>query len=121
MTGLEAPLLGIILAASTTADVVTTRQALSSCSTCREGNPIMRPFARSTVALTAVQAGANYGLFRATLRYRDRHRKSWWIPLAGIIAVHTFAAWHNSKAPTDRELDALRARLDALERARGLR
>jgi hypothetical protein len=112
--GLEIPL-GILLAASASADVVTTRQALTHCATCREGNPLMKPFAGSTPALTAVQAGANSGLFLATLKFKEQHRKTWWLPLAVGIGAHTFAAIHNSHAPRTNELELLRRRLDRLE------
>lgn len=98
MSGLEIPL-GILLAASTTADVVTTRRALTSCNHCIEASPIMRPFAGSTPRLIAVQAGANSALFYATHRFREKHRRTWWIPIAATIGAHTFAAIHNSKVP----------------------
>src|SRR5262245_57922974 len=103
MVGLALPL-GIMLAASTAADTITTRQALNNCAICREGNPIMRPLAGNTAALTTVQAGSNLGVFALSLHYRARHRKTWWIPVATYITLHTVAAYHNSKAPTIRRL-----------------
>jgi len=102
MIGFALPL-GLILAASTTADVVTTRTALSNCSTCREGNVLMRPFAGNTIALTVVQGGANTGMFFLALHYREKHRKTWWVPVVAITAFHVYAAVHNSRAPNTRE------------------
>src|SRR5215831_4772276 len=103
MVGLAMPL-GLMLAASTAADTITTRQALNNCNICREGNPIMRPFAGNTAALTTVQAFSNLGIFALSYHYREHHRKTWWIPVAAYIGLHTYAAYHNSKAPTIRRL-----------------
>ena len=102
MIGLHVPL-GIILATSTTADVISTRLALMRCTKCIEGNPIMRPFAGSTVALSAIQGAGNTGLFLMSLKFKEHHKKTWWIPLAAYIGFHTFAAIHNSKISDRRE------------------
>src|SRR5215831_12062189 len=101
MISLTLPL-GLILAASTAADTITTRQALNQCSICREGNPIMRPFANNTAALITVQAGANAGLFAIAHHYHEHHQRTWWIPVVAIIGIHTYAAYHNSHAPVIR-------------------
>lgn len=118
MIGLELPL-GIMLALSTSADVATTRIALTQCHTCREGNPIMRPFAGSTIRLTAAQAAANSALWFGAMKFKEQHRKHWWLPVAVAIGAHTAASIHNARlASRAATIEDLRRRVEQLEKAR---
>lgn len=68
-------------------DVYTTRAALERGAT--ESNPLMRPFAGNTAALTAVKAGAAAYTIWALERSSRRHRGA---AIAGAVAVNALSA-----------------------------
>lgn len=91
-------LLFAALQASTIYDMETTFRTLDRCPTCREGNPIMRPFVSAGRPATyAFTTGINLLALHTSLQLRKAHKKWWYVPSAVAIGIHVFAGIHNSR------------------------
>lgn len=85
-----------LLQASTIYDFETTFRPLKGCPTCREGNPILRPFVKAGRPATyAFGTGVNILLFTATHQLRKSHKKWWYVPIVVHSAIHVWAGMHN--------------------------
>lgn len=90
-------ILGISLGLSTAADTATTRIALNRCQGyCHEANPILRPFADNTAALTAVNGLLTVGVIKWSHALKVRRNKAWWVPLVVGTGGRFIAAKHNA-------------------------
>lgn len=85
--------LDLAVMASSEFDAGTTYTAMHSCS-CREGDPMMRPFAGNP-SVFAVSAFSAWMIDRGAKKLRVHHRK-WAVVLqVGATAAHVVAGAHN--------------------------
>ncbi len=87
----------IFLAGTTVFDTETTFAALDKCNhTCKEGNPLMRPFFNSgRPAVYAVQGAVDVGLIAWSYKLKKDGNKLWWFPPVVVGAVHGLAGGFN--------------------------
>lgn len=104
----------LALQVSTVADIESTYHALGNCPpgyTCREGNPLMRPFIQSgRPAAYAFTTGVNGLVMWHSYRLKKRGSRWWWVGPAIQIGIHTFAAVHNYRTASRPALGPLPVR-----------
>lgn len=84
------------LVGSTIFDTETTFAALDNCPTCKESNPIMRPFIKSGRPATyAVQGVIDVGIIYWSYKLKKEHRKIWWVLPVVMGASHVVAGGFN--------------------------
>lgn len=90
------------LVASTVADVETTFRGLDRCSSCREANPLLRPFVeRGRGATYGVSIGLNILTMELARRSKRRGNRGWWVGPALQGSFHAGAAIWNSQQKDD--------------------
>ena len=91
-----------VLTLATVADVESTFHGLDRCATCREGNPIMRPFVeRGRGATYAFTFGLNALTMELARRARNRHERHWYVGPMISTGVHAGGAAWNVSGGTD--------------------
>lgn len=87
-----------LLSATTVMDIESTFNGLDRCPSCKEGNPIMRPFIkRGRVATYAFAFSLNAIQMEVARRQKRRHERLWVVaPLIGT-GIHGAAATSNNK------------------------
>lgn len=88
-------LLAATLAASATADGVTTRQSLARGG--RETNPVARVFTGSVPTIAAFEAGTSLLTIYGSHRLKKAGSKKWWVPLAIGIGAHLVGTTMNRR------------------------
>lgn len=87
-----------IFIGSTILDVESTFYALDKCKTCREGNPIMRPFIEAGRPWSyAFFAVTDAGYVYCSYYFKKHDKYAWWlIPITGTV-FHTVVGVRNIK------------------------
>jgi hypothetical protein len=75
-------------------DSGTTYHVLTTCPTCREINPTLRPFARSAAVFPAIAAGDTMVL-GLTSRFGKRHPTLRQVVVYSFIALHIYCGFRN--------------------------
>lgn len=87
------------LQASTILDIESSYHTLKHCPpgyTCREGNPLLRPFVRlGHPAVYAFTTGTNALAVMSSYRLKKKGSRLWWVPMTAYIGIHTFCAIRN--------------------------
>ena len=94
-TARPAPLVSLYVSFATlqALDVASTRTALRAGSV--EANPLVAPFARSPLALTAVKAGVASAMIYASERLWKKNRKAAVLTMIGLNVAYGVAVAHN--------------------------
>src|SRR5678816_1207843 len=83
--------------AATIYDVNTTLGTLTRCPTCYEANPIMKPFARNSVAAYGAGMSLSAASIWGSKKLKEKGSRWWWAPLVGQIGLHTALGIRNSQ------------------------
>lgn len=87
------------LQASTVLDVESSYHTLKNCPpgfTCREGNPVLRPFVNAgRPAAYAFTTGTNALAVLSSYKLRKKGSRFWWVPMAVYTGIHTYCAVRN--------------------------
>lgn len=87
-----------LLQGTTIYDFETTFRTLRDCPTCKEGNPIMRPFIKAGRPATHAFGTAVNALGILGARHLHRQGKKWWfVPILAHAGIHIWAGRHNQK------------------------
>ncbi len=112
----DAKFLALMMAVqvSTVVDIESTFHTIGQCPpgyTCREGNPLLRPFIQSgRPAVYAFTTGINGLVMWHSYRMKKRGSRWWWVGPAIQIGVHTWAAVHNYRTASRPALGPLPVR-----------
>ena len=87
------------LQASTVLDIESSYYVLNNCPrgfTCREGNPVLRPFVNAgRPAVYAFTTGTNALAILSSYKLRKKGSRFWWVPMTVYTGIHTFCAVRN--------------------------
>ncbi len=87
------------LQASTVLDIESSYYALQNCPrgfTCREGNPVLRPFVSAgRPAVYAFTTATNALAVLSSHKLRKKGSRYWWVPMTVYTGIHAFCAVRN--------------------------
>lgn len=87
------------LQTSTMLDIESSYHTLKNCPTgftCREGNPMLRPFVQlGRPAVYAFTTGTNVLAVMSSYKLRKKGSRFWWVPITAYTGIHTFCAVRN--------------------------
>lgn len=87
------------LQASTMLDIESSYHTLKNCPagfTCREGNPLLRPFVQAgRPAVYAFTTGTNALAVLSSYKLKKNGSRFWWVPMTVYTGIHAYCAVRN--------------------------